>query len=103
MGVKSGDLVRQIVKLAFGKSNDAVKLVFLDPEQQEVIDKLDLSMVAEIRRDSKGMVEVKLIDRLALLGLLSKLLEPPQTSKNGEAESFFTAMDRAAARLGESK
>lgn len=103
MGVKGGDLVKQIVKLAFGRSNDAVKLVFLDPEQQEIIDGLDLSMVAEIKRDSKGMVEVKLIDRLALLEMLSKLLEPAQDSKSSGAESFFSAMDKAAARLGDGK
>lgn len=100
MGVKGGDLVKQIVKLAFGRSNDAVKLVFLDPEQQEVIDGLDLSMVAEIRRDSKGMVEVKLIDRLALLEMLSKLLEPESCHKNGEAENFYSALDKAATRIG---
>lgn len=99
MGKKlsNADVVNYIGKLAFGKANGAVKLVFLGPEQQELIDKLDLSMVSEVKRGSKGEVEVKLLNRIALLELLARLLEP--ASSGSEAESFFSAMDKAAAKL----
>ena len=93
------DVVNRIGNLAFGKSNDAVKLVFLDPENREQIDKLDLSMVSEVKRGPNGAVEVKLLNRIALLELLAAL-SPPQQSRGNEAESFFSPMDKAAARLG---
>lgn len=89
-----------IRKLAFGKTNDAVKLLFMEPEEQaKSIDGLDLSMVSEIKRGAKGELEVKFLNRVALLELLAGFLENGP-EKNNEAESFFTAMDKAAARLG---
>ena len=96
--LSDADVIGRIGALAFGKANDAVKLVFLDPQDKEQIGKLDLSMVSEIKRGSNGAVEVKLLDRIALLELVAKLTAP-QTSKGCEAESFFTAMDKAAAKL----
>lgn len=98
----SSDVIRQIDELAFGRANDAVKLAFLEPEQQGLIDGLDLRMVSEVKRGANGAVEIKLINRIALLELLAQLLEPP-SSKSNEAESFFTAMDKAAAMLGENE
>ncbi|MEG0035229.1 MAG: hypothetical protein RR147_00955 [Oscillospiraceae bacterium] len=100
--LSSTDVVNHIGSMAFGKSNDAVKLVFLDPERQELIDELDLSMVSEVKRGANGAVEVKLLNRIALFELLAQLLEPG-SRKTGEAESFFVAMDKAAARLGDSE
>lgn len=93
------DVMNRIGRLAFGKANDAVKLVFLDPDNRELIDGLDLSMVSEVKRGANGAVEVKLLNRITLLELLASLVEP-QTVKNNEAESFFSAMDKAAARMG---
>lgn len=94
-------LVRKISELAFGGSNDAVKLAFLDPEQPELIDKLDLRMVSEVKKGSSGAVEVKLINRIALLELLAELVKETEAPlKENGAESFFTAMDKAAAKLG---
>ncbi len=94
------DVIKRIGALAFGKANDAVELVFLDPQDKEQIKNLDLSMVSEIKRGANGAVEVKLLDRIALLELLAQLTAP-LTPKGGEAaESFFTAMDKAAAKLG---
>jgi len=101
---KKKDVVERITELAFGAPNDAVKLVFLDPEQPEQLErigKLDLKMVSEVKRSANGAVEVKLMDRIALLELLAQLSVPAGTGKNGEAESFFLAMDKAAAKLRE--
>lgn len=95
----SPDIIERIEDLAFGKANDAVKLAFLEPEQQELIANLDLRMVSEVKRGANGAVEVKLLNRIALLELLAQLIEP-MSQKNSDAESFFTAMDRAAKKLG---
>lgn len=94
------DVIEHIGKLAFGRANDAVKLAFLEPEQAELIGGLDLSMVSEVKRGANGAIEIKLLNRVALLELLSQLLDSGG-SKNSEAETFFSAMDKAAARLGD--
>lgn len=88
----------QLRELAFGRANDAVKLIFLEPEQMNEIDGLDLRMVSEVKRAANGAVEVKLVSRLALLELLGELSGGGAESG---AESFFRAMDEAAERLGE--
>ena len=94
-------LIGQIRELAFGRANDAVKLLFLEPEQLAEIDALDLRMVSEIKRAGNGAIEVKLVSRLALLELLFRLMGEGGESDGGRAESFFRAMDAAAERLGE--
>ena len=96
----NSDVVERIGNLAFGRANDAVKLIFLDGDRLELLDGLDLSMVAEVKRSNTGAVEVKLLNRIALLELLSRLMEPSISEEN-QAESFFNAMDKAAARLDE--
>lgn len=101
---KSAGLVRRINELAFGSATDAVKLAFIDPERPELIDGLDLRMVSEVKRGNNGAVEVKLLNRIALLELLAGLLKtdsPAGQGQGGGAESFFTAMDRAAEKLKE--
>ena len=95
---QNGALAEQVRDLAFGRANDAVKLIFLEPEQVEMIDQLDLRMVSEVKRAANGAVEVKLISRLALLELLGELVGG---SAESGAESFFRAMDAAAQRLGD--
>lgn len=99
-GLGNADVIKRIGELAFGRANDAVKLIFLDPERPELLDGLDLSMVSEVKRGSTGAVEVKLLNRVTLLELLSKLMEPSMSAEN-QAESFFNAMDKAAAKLEE--
>ena len=96
--MSGSDVVSRIGDLAFGMAYDAVKLIFLDPERSDQIDGLDLCMVSEVKRGAGGAVEVKLINRIALLEMLARLAAP-QNHKESEAESFFTAMDRAAAKL----
>ena len=79
------DVVRRLAELAFGRSNDCVKLV---REGQVAADELDLSLLSEVKRNDKGTVEVKLVDRLRALEQLALL-----TQENGsDLESFLTAL-----------
>ena len=96
------DFVEQVRKLAFGRSNAILKLVFLEADEKELPKNLDLRMVSEIKRGSNGSIEVKLQNRIELLKLLAQCVtdEAPQES-GSEAESFFSAIDRAAAKLGD--
>lgn len=68
--VQKRDVTRRLAELAFGKANDCVKLAL---EEAPSLDKLDLSLLSEVKRNEKGTVEVKLIDRLRALEQLAEL------------------------------
>ena len=79
------DVARRLAELAFGRANDCVRLV-LDKELS--LDKLDLSLLSEVKRNDKGTVEVKLVDRLKALEQLAILAQ-----ESGEdLESFLKAL-----------
>lgn len=68
--IQKNDIARCLAELAFGRANDCVRLAL---EEDADIDKLDLSLLSEIRRSSQGVVEVKLMDRLKILEQLAEL------------------------------
>ena len=79
------DVLRCAARMAFGRPNDCVKLA-LDPEAE--IEELDLSLLSELKRSDKGAVEVKLMDRAALLEFLYRNAE----DTDGSFDEFFRAM-----------
>lgn len=64
------DVTRRLAELAFGKANDCVRLALEDDPQ---LGRLDLSLLSEVKRNDKGTVEIKLIDRLRALEQLAGL------------------------------
>jgi len=79
------DVARRLAELAFGKANDCVKLVL---GEEEMLDKLDLSLLSEVKRNEKGTVEIRLVDRLRALEQLALLAQ-----ENGsDLESFLKAL-----------
>ena len=79
------DTVRRMVELAFGRANDCVRLAL---EEHPPIEALDLSLLQEIRRNDKGTVEIRLIDRMRVLERLLAL----ERGGEDEAQAFFRAM-----------
>lgn len=70
----SGSVAAGLKRLAFGSCTDAVYLVFADElPPAEVIGRLDLFNVSEIKRVKGGGVEVKLFDRMKALEKLFEL------------------------------
>ena len=81
------DVARKLEELAYGRANDCATLV-LDPGADA--GKLDLSLLSEVKRSEKGAVEVKLLDRLKALEMLTAL-----TEEGGEGmEEFLRALNR---------
>lgn len=79
------DVARRLAELAFGKANDCVRLVL---EENAPLTKLDLGLLSEVKRNDKGTVEVKLVDRLKALEQLALLAQ-----ESGEdLESFLKAL-----------
>ena len=70
--VSRSDVTRRLAELAFGRANDCVRLAL---EDEPRLDKLDLSLLSEVKRNDKGTVEIKLIDRLRALEQLAEVAE----------------------------
>ena len=83
--VRQSDVTRRLAELAFGKANDCVRLAL---EDDPSLDKLDLSLLSEVKRNDKGTVEIKLIDRLRALEQLALVAEEEKT----DLESFLQAL-----------
>ena len=83
--IRRQDVTRRLAELAFGKANDCVRLV-LEPEAD--LKKLDLSLLEEVKRSEKGMVEIKLLDRLQALEQLTRLVG----EEAADVESFLQAL-----------
>ena len=90
------EVIEQIEALAASRINDAVRLAFLTEEEMGLLDRLDLSAVTELKRNSNGTVELKFLDRLAALQwLLERTAEDPQ------AEKLYEALRDGAQQNGE--
>lgn len=87
--IRREDVTRRLAELAFGQPNDCVRLAL-----EEVCDlkTLDLSLLSEIKRSEKGMVEIKLIDRLRALEQLAQ----STGEDNSQMEEFLQALQSAA-------
>ena len=70
--IRREDVTRRLAELAFVKPNDCVRLAL---EEVADLEKLDLSLLSEVKRNDKGTVEIKLIDRLQALEQLAAVAE----------------------------
>ena len=87
--VSRSDVTRRLAELAFGKANDCVRLALEDDPQ---LGRLDLSLLSEVKRNDKGTVEIKLIDRLRALEQLAQVAgEDTQ-----DLEAFLQALQGVA-------
>ncbi len=83
--IRREDVTRRLAELAFGKANDCVRLAL---EDEPELSKLDLSLLSEVKRNDKGTVEIKLIDRLKALEQLAQAAG----EDNHGAEEFLRAL-----------
>ena len=83
--VSRADVTRRLAELAFGKANDCVRLALEDDPQ---LGKLDLSLLSEVKRNDKGTVEIKLIDRLRALEQLAAVAG----EDSDDLDAFFQAL-----------
>ena len=83
--IRRQDVTRRLAELAFGKANDCVRLAL---EDEPSLDRLDLSLLSEVKRNDKGTVEIKLIDRLRALEQLAEVAE----EDSADMEAFLQAL-----------
>lgn len=87
--IRKRDVTRRLAELAFGQPNDCVRLAL---EEVPDLQALDLSLLSEIKRSEKGMVEIKLVDRLRALEQLAQATE----EDNPEVEALLLALKSSA-------
>ncbi|MGM9590759.1 MAG: terminase small subunit [Faecousia sp.] len=87
--VNRQDVTRRLAELAFGRANDCVRLVL---EERPDLNGLDLSLLSEVKRNEKGTVEIRLVDRLRALEQLALVAREEKT----ELEAFLQAMQGEA-------
>ena len=83
--VNRQDVTRRLAELAFGRANDCVRLALEDAPD---LGTLDLSLLSEVKRNEKGTVEIRLIDRLRALEQLAAVAREDNT----ELEAFVRAL-----------
>ncbi len=83
------ELLKYLKRLAEWKNNDVVKLAFLEPENADVVDQLDLTGVVELKRNANGTFEAKFVDRVRVLGMLRELMEE---RRDGELGDFLDGL-----------
>ena len=86
--IRREDVTRRLAELAFGKANDCVRLAL---EDEPELSRLDLSLLSEVKRNEKGTVEIKLIDRLKAL---EQLAQAAGNDKDG-AREFLRALQES--------
>ena len=56
------DVIEALKEIAFGRVNRGVELTYLSEPTAQLIRKMDLSAVAEFKRNGNGTVEVKFVE-----------------------------------------
>lgn len=86
----SAEAIEGLRRLAFGRVNDALKL--LNDNIPAHTERLNLFNVSEIKRLKGGGVEIKFFDRLEALEKLSEI--ESRVSETESADSFFSALKK---------
>lgn len=89
-------------KLAQSTPNDAVKLLYLGADDVSELERLDLTLLSEIKRGAKGEIELKFTNRLDIIRELISLEAETEQLSSG-AGAFWAALDKSARMLGEEK
>ena len=86
------DVIEALKEIAFGRVNRGVELTYLSEPTAQLIRKMDLSAVAEFKRNGNGTVEVKFVDRVKALSALYDMLGGGDAD---EAAEFLQALEQA--------
>ncbi len=69
--MKQQEIEKELRKLIRSRGNDAVRLACLDREELPDIRRMDLNGVVSFKRGEKGGFEVKFVDKVRILELLT--------------------------------
>ena len=95
---RSADADKLLERLAAATPNDAVKLLYLSAEDISELGELDLSLLSEIKRGPKGDVELKFVNKLAIIRELIEL-NAAAAAQSAQGGGFYAALDKSARLL----
>ncbi len=78
-------------RLAFGSSDDAVKLILENAQSDVYLSGKDLFNVSEIKKPRDGAIEIKFYDRITALEHLEAYRQNADST-----ESFYAALEKSA-------
>ncbi len=94
----TGAVEKGLIRLAFGSVADAMKLMLCEESlSAEIIEKLDLFNVSEIKRPKGGGLEIKFFDRLKALERLEKMSGGEENTQS----SFIKALSEGAKSISQ--
>ena len=79
-------------RLAFGSIADSIKLLYMENPQAEMLEKMDLYMISEIKRPKEGAMEIKFFDRLKALEKICEVQQNPEET----CMPFYKALEKSA-------
>ena len=94
---RSADADKLLERLAVSSPNDAVKLLYLGAEDISELERLDLSLLSEIKRGPKGE-ELKFVNKLAIIRELIEL-NAAAAAQQAQGGGFYAALDKSARLL----
>ena len=95
---RPADADKLLERLAVSSPNDAVKLLYLGAEDISELEGLDLSLLSEIKRGPKGEVELKFVNKLAIIRELIEL-NAAAAAQQAQGGGFYAALDNSARLL----
>ena len=100
--IKREEIIERLRKLTESRSNDIVKLVFTNSQEDlQSVDDMDLTLLTEIKRNEKGAVEIKLINKFDVLKFLIDLTEGVDCgSSENKLDNFLQALDKPSKEGG---
>ena len=94
---KREQLLSGLIRLAFGRANDPVRLALSGGRlPEETLERMDFFNLSELKIGDKG-IEVKLFDRQKAFALLQEILRAGEGSRTS---SFYEALEESARLLG---
>ncbi|MGM9619313.1 MAG: hypothetical protein ACI3W8_05730 [Oscillospiraceae bacterium] len=88
--IRREDVLRGLARLAFSTAEGVDGLLL--PGEEATAGRIDFSAVAEVKRSSSGIVELRFVDRIKALATLYELLG---SGEGDGAEAFFRALQEA--------
>lgn len=84
-------------RIAFGSVKDAVRLLFCEEPTAQLLGRMDLFSIAEIKRPRGGGMEIKFFDRMRAMQALAELPD----EEGEELSGLVRALEEGARALGE--
>lgn len=91
-------VIAGLQRLAFANTNDSIRLILNGKEElSQLVDRLDLFHIAEIKMPKENAIEIKFFDRFKAFERLLEIVNQQEDTKS--SSGFFNALENSASKL----